>query len=138
MGGQIEMELKGRVVNSGNINGEAIVIEKPFSFTADFDPNSGTLTIKDHPLFGQKIAKKILVFPIGTGAVNAAIGVYRAHKQGNAPIGIICRKADPITVECAMTINISLMDSFDKDPIENIKTGSQVRVLSEEGTVIVE
>ena len=67
-----------------------------------------------------------------------AIGVYRAHKQGNAPIGIICRKADPITVECAMTINIPLVDSFDKDPIEKIKTGNQVRILGEEGVVIIE
>jgi len=132
------MELKGRAVNKGNIEGIAVVLEKPFSFTGDFDPNSGTLTIKDHPLFGQKIANKVLVFPLGTGAVNAAIGVYRAHKQGNAPIGIICRKADPITVECAMTINIPLVDSFDKDPIEKIKTGSRVKLLGEEGVVIVE
>jgi predicted aconitase with swiveling domain len=132
------MKLKGRVVNKGNIEGEAIVLEKPFSFTGDFDPSSGTLTVKDHPLFGQNITNKVLVIPTGTGAVNAAIGVYRAYKKGNAPIGIICRKADPITVECAMTINIPLMDCFDKDPIEMIKSGKHIKILGEEGVVIIE
>ena len=132
------MELKGRVVNKGNIEGEAIVLENPFSFTGDFDPNNGTLTIKGHPLFGKKIANKVLVIPTGTGAVNAAIGVYRAYKKGNAPIGIICRKADPITVECAMTINIPLMDSFDKDPIETIRTGDHLRILGEGGVVVIQ
>jgi len=131
------MELKGRAVNKGNIEGEAIVLENPFSFTGDFDPNTGTLAIKGHPFFGKKIANKILVIPAGTGAVNAAIGVYRAHKQGNAPIGVICRKADPITVECAMTINIPLMDSLDRDPVEAIKTGDYVKILGEEGIVII-
>ena len=132
------MELKGRVVNKGNIEGEAIVLENPFSFTGDFDPNNGTLTIKGHPLFGKKIANKVLVIPTGTGAVNAAIGVYRAYIKGNAPIGIICRKADPITVECAMTINIPLMDSFDKDPIETIRTGDHLRILGEGGVVVIQ
>jgi len=129
------MELKGRAVNKGNVKGEAIVLDVPFSFTGDFDPASGKVIIKDHPLFGESIAKKILVIPSGKGAVNAAIGIYKAQKQGNAPIGIICRKADPITVECAMTVNIPLMDCFDKDPIEVINTGNQLEILGEEGVV---
>ena len=132
------MKLEGRVVNKGDVEGEAIVLDVPFSFTGDFDPGSGTLIIKDHPLFGQKLGNKILVIPAGKGAVNAAIGIYKAQKQGNAPLGIICRKADPITVECAMTVNIALLDSFDKDPIETIRTGDYVRILGEEGVVIVE
>ena len=48
------MELKGRVVNPGNIKGEAIVLEKPFSFTGDFDPNNGTLTLKSKSPFRSK------------------------------------------------------------------------------------
>jgi predicted aconitase with swiveling domain len=132
------MRIKGRVVNKGNVEGEAIVLGTPFSFTGDFDPSSGTLTVKNHSLFGQNIANKVLVIPTGTGAVNAAIGVYRAYKKGNAPIGIICRKADPITVECAITINIPLMDRFDKDPIEMIKSGNHIKILGEEGVFIIE
>jgi predicted aconitase with swiveling domain len=131
------MELRGRTINKGNIEGEAIVLENPFSLTGDFDPDSGTLIIKDHPLFGQKIANKILVVPTGKGAVNAAIVLYKAQKKGNAPIGILCRKADPVTVECAITVDIPMIDSFDRDPVTEIKTGNKLKILGEEGIVIV-
>ena len=135
---EVLMELKGRTINKGSVEGVAIVLEAPFSFTGDFDINNGTLVIKGHPLFGQKIAKKILIIPMGKGAVNAPIGLYKAQKQGNAPIGIICRKADPLTVECAMTVDIPIMDSLEKDPIVTIKTGDHVKILGEEGVVIIE
>ena len=55
------MELKGRTINGGDVEGEAVVLREPFSFTGDFDFNAGTLIIRDHPLFGQKIAGKILI-----------------------------------------------------------------------------
>jgi len=131
------MELKGREINRGNVEGEAIVIKTPFSFTGDFDIATGTVAIKDHPLFGQKLANRILVIPFGKGAVNAPIGIYKAQKMGNAPIGIICRKADPLTVECAMTVNIPIMDSFDKDPITEIRTGDHITMLTEKGVVLI-
>ena len=131
------MELRGKTINSGNIEGEAIVVEAPFSLTGDFDPDLGTLIIKDHPLFGQKIANKILVMPTGKGAVNAAIVIFKAQKKGNAPIGILCRKADPVTVECAITVDIPMLDSFDRDPVTTIKTGDKLKILGEEGIVVV-
>ena len=112
-------------------------MEVPFSLTGDFDPDFGTLIIKDHPLFGQKIANKILVMPTGKGAVNAAIVIFRAQKKGNAPIGILCRKADPVTVECAITVDIPMLDSFDRDPVTTIKTGDKLKILGEKGIVVV-
>lgn len=132
------MKLKGREVNRGTAEGEAIVIERPFSFTGDFDIATGTVAIKDHPLFGQKIANRILVIPFGKGAVNAPISIYKAQKMGNAPAGIICRKADPLTMECAMIGNIPIMDSFDKDPIDEIKTGDHIKMLTQEGVVLID
>jgi predicted aconitase with swiveling domain len=131
------MILKGRAINKGNAEGEAVVFKSPFSFTGDFDVNTGTLIRKDHPSMGEKIAQKILVFPMGKGAVNAAITLYKAHKQGNAPSGIICRKADPLTLECAITIDIPIMDSFDKDPVREIKNGDTVKMYGESGEVHV-
>jgi hypothetical protein len=138
MGRRMLMELKGRTINGGDVEGEAVVLREPFSFTGDFDFNAGTLIIRDHPLFGQKIAGKILVIPMGKGAVNAPIGLYKAQKLGNAPAAIICRKADPLTVECALTVDIPIMDSFDRDPIETIKTGNRVRMKSDEGVIAIE
>ncbi len=132
------MKLRGRTVNTGNVEAEAIVLESSFSFTADFDPDNGNLVIRGHPLHGEKIAQKILVIPAAKGAVNASLMLYKAKKMDNAPLAILCRSVDPITVECAMTVDIPLMDSFDKDPIKTIKTGDYIRVLGEKGIVVVE
>ena len=132
------MELRGRTVNSGDAESEAVVLETPFNFTTDFDPRTGTLGIKGHPLYGKKIGNKILVIPAAKGAVTAAITIYHAKKMGNAPLAILCRKADPITVECAMVADIPIMDSFDKDIVKVIKTGDHVRVFGEKGLIKIE
>lgn len=129
------MEIRGRVINAGDVEGEAFVLETPFNFTGDFDPVDGTLTVQGHPLSGQKIGGKIWVMPGGKGAVGASIIIYNAKKRDNAPIGIICKKADPLTVECAMTIDIPLMDSLEKDPITHIKNGDHVVISGEGGFV---
>ena len=132
------MELRGRTINGGDAESEAIVLETPFNFTTDFDPKTGTLGIKGHPLYGKKIGEKILVIPAAKGAVTAAITIYHAKKRGNTPLAILCRKADPITVECAMVVDIPIMDSFDKDIIEVIKTGDHVKVFGEKGIIKIE
>ena len=132
------MELGGRTINGGDVESEAVVLETPFNFTTDFDPRTGTLGIKGHPLYGKKIGNKILVIPAAKGAVTAAITIYHAKKRGNAPVAILCRKADPITVECAMVVDIPIMDSFDKDIIEVLKTGDHVKVFGEKGLIKIE
>ena len=110
-------------------------MKDPFNFTSDFDPRTGTLGIKGHPLYGKKIGNKILVIPAAKGAVTAAITIYHAKKMGNAPVAILCRKADPITIECAMVVDIPIMDAFDKDILEVIKTGDHVKVFGEKGLI---
>ena len=132
------MELRGRTINRGDVESEAVVLENPFNFTSDFDPRTGTLGIKGHPLYGKKIGNKILVIPAAKGAVTAAITIYHAKKMGNAPVAILCRKADPITVECAMVVDIPIMDSFDKDIIKVIKTGDHVKVFGKKGLIKIE
>jgi len=132
------MELRGRTINSGDVEAEAVVLKDPFNFTSDFDPRTGALAIKGHPLYGKKIGNKILVIPAAKGAVTAAITIYHAKKMGNAPLAILCRKADPITVECAMVVDIPIMDSFDKDIVKGIKTGDHVRVFGEKGLIKIE
>ncbi|MBN2333188.1 MAG: DUF126 domain-containing protein [Deltaproteobacteria bacterium] len=129
------MELKGRTINSGNVEAEAFVLQEPFNFTTDFDSKTGTLGIKGHPLYGEKIGDKVLVIPAAKGAVTAAITMYHAKKMGNAPAAILCPKADPITVECAMVSNIPMMDSFVEDIVAVIKTGDQIKVFGTKGLI---
>jgi len=131
------MKLKGRAVNGGDVEGETIVLQNAFNFTGDFDFKNGTVAIKGHSLFGERIAGKILVIPYAKGAGGAAISIFNANKMGNTPIGIVCQKADPITVESAMIIDIPVVDSFDKDVLKIIKTDDHIKILGEKGIIII-
>lgn len=120
--------MKGRIINGGNVQGEAIVLDVPFSFIGDFDPNTGSITILNHPLFGRSIAGKVLVCPTGKGGTIAPFIAYEAMKRGNAPAAILCRKIDPILCESALAIDIPILDSFDEILFASITTGQNVRI----------
>jgi len=121
-------QLKGRIINKGKVEGEAFVLDVPFSFIGDFDAHTGALTIKDHALFGQNIGQKILVCPTGKGGTIAPFIAYQAQQRGTAPKAIICKKVEPIICECAIAMNIPLLDCFDKDPIKAINNGQHISI----------
>jgi predicted aconitase with swiveling domain len=129
------MKMKGRVINGGNASGEALVLDVPFSFIGDFDPETGNITILNHPLFGKSLANKILVCPTGKGGTIAPFIAYQAKKKGNAPAAILCRKVEPILCESALAINIPILDSLSKDPVEHIKTGQFITIKNDEVSV---
>jgi len=129
------MKMKGRVINGGNASSEALVLNVPFSFIGDFDPETGKITILNHPLFGKSIANKILVCPTGKGGTIAPFIAYQAKRQGNAPAGILCKKVEPILCESALAIDIPILDSLSEDPLEKIKTGQFISIEDDEVSV---
>jgi len=129
------MKIKGRVINGGSASGEALVLDVPFSFIGDFDPDTGKITILNHPLFGKSLANKILVCPTGKGGTIAPFIAYQAKKKGNAPAAILCKKVEPILCESALAIDIPILDSLSKDPVEHIKTGQFVIIENDEVSV---
>ena len=129
------MKLKGRVINEGEAQGEAFVLDMPFSFIGDFDPDTGKLAVQGHPLSGESLANKILVCPSGKGGTIAPFIAYQAWQQGNAPAAILCEKAEPILCESAITINIPILDNFGESIVERIKTGQFISINKDEVTV---
>jgi len=115
------MIIKGRAINSGNASGKALVLDMPFSFIGDFDPDTGKLMLQNHALSGHSVVGRILVFPTGKGGTIAPWIAYEAAKKGNAPAGILCNRAESITCEVAITIDIPLLDSFEIDLTSSIK-----------------
>jgi predicted aconitase with swiveling domain len=129
------VKLKGRVINGGQVRGEAVVLDVPFSFIGDFDPDTGKIVIAGHPLQGKSLAGKILVCPTGKGGTIAPFVAYQAWQKGNAPAAILCEEAEPLLCESALTINIPILDRFDRSPVTAIRTGQTIRV--QEGEVFL-
>ena len=76
------MKIKGRIINGGEAIGKAFVLDIPFSFIGDFDLQTGTLAVENHPLFGKSLAGRILVCPTGKGGTIAPFIAYQAKKNG--------------------------------------------------------
>ena len=131
------MILKGRKVNEGKVEGEAIVYNGMFSFLGDIDPRTGKVPVKGHVLEGQSLADKIFVFTTGKGSTAGPFVAYEAKKRGVAPKGMICREAEPVIALGAIMANIPMVDKLDKDPLQVIQTGDHVKLNADEGIVEV-
>lgn len=130
------MKLTGRLINGGKAEGPAVVLENPFSFIGDFDPDTGKLVMAGHPLHGQSLANKILVCPTGKGGTIAPFVAYNAKKAGNTPVGILCNKAEPITCESAITIDVPMLDQLNRNPVDVISSGQWVIIENNEVTIV--
>ena len=126
------MILTGRKISTGNAVGEALVTSMGISFFGGVDPETGRVVEKGHELEGQSIAGRVLVFPTGKGSTVGSYTLYRLKKAGRAPAAIVNAEAETITAVGCIISDIPCVDHI---PVEKIKTGMQVSVDGESGTV---
>ncbi len=123
--GEWKMELNGRIINNGKIEGEALVTKDPISFYGGVDPETGEITDQDNSLNGQSISGKILVFPYGKGSTVAPYTIYQLSKNGNAPLAMINQDIETIVAVGCIISDIPAVDQID---IGKIKTGDKIRI----------
>ena len=128
------MILTGRKISTGHAAGEALVTSMGISFYGGVDPETGRIVEKGHELEGQSVAGRVLVFPTGKGSTVGSYTLYRLKKAGLAPAAIINAESETITAVGCIIADIPCADRI---PIEQIKTGMQVRVDGESGMVEV-
>jgi uncharacterized protein len=128
------MELHGRKIYPGRVEGEALVTSMGISFFGGVDPESGVVVEKGHELQGQAIAGKVLVFPTGKGSTVGSYTLYRLKANGHSPAAIVNAECETIT---AVGCIIAEIPCVDKIALDRIKTGARVVVDGERGTVEV-
>lgn len=126
-------QLYGRTIKAGNGKGIALVSPEPISFLGGVDPETGTVIEKGHPLEGQSISGRVLVFPTGKGSTVGSYTMYRLAKNDLAPAAIINAQSEAIIAVGAIISNIPMVDLVD---IAQIRTGDTVTV--QDGAVTVE
>lgn len=127
--------MKGRTIFKGEATGEALVSSEGVSFYGGVDPDTGVVVEKGHPLEGQGVAGKILVFPQGKGSTVGSYTMYRLKKNNVAPLAIINKECEAIVAVGAIISEIPCVDSVD---ISQIKTGDKLKVNATEGVVEIE
>ena len=110
------------------VEGEAVVSEEGFSPRYDLDRWSGVITRPGHKLEGVNIRDKILFFPTAKGGIAAGWAFYDIKVKGIAPKALVFGVTNPVMVQGAVFANLTITESWSRDPRECIRTGDIVRV----------
>ena len=117
--------LRGRVIKEGKARGKALVSHEPIGFLGGVDPETGIVVEPGHPLEGECIAGRVLVFPTGKGSTVGSYTLYRLARRGLAPAAIVNTESDPVVAVGAIIADIPMVDRIE---IKYIETGDVVRV----------
>jgi uncharacterized protein len=119
--------IKGRGISTGRASGPLLVSPQPISFLSGVDPESGIIVEKGHPLQGQSMAGKVLVFPYGKGSTVGSYVLYALSRNGHAPSAIVNAEAEAIIATGAIISKIPMIDRIDV-PLTRLKDGTRVTV----------
>ncbi len=124
----MSLKFNVKAIVCGNVEGEALVSLSPLSFYGGVDRKTGIVVERGHPLEGQKIAGKILFFPYGKGSTVGSYVIYGLAMNGLAPAAIVNVKSEPIIVIGCVLANIPLFEGVTPQMLNEVKTGSKVRI----------
>jgi len=117
--------LRGRVIRAGQAAGVALVSPAPIGFLGGVDPDTGIIIEPNHPLRGECVAGRVLVFPTGKGSTVGSYTILRLSKAGKAPAAMINRESEAIVAVGAIIGDIPMVDQVD---VDLICSGDRVRV----------
>ena len=115
-----------------SVSGPALVSEKPLSFWGGYDPASGEIIDRRHPLSGENAAGRIFVLPSGRGSSTASAILLEAIRQGTAPAAIVLGQTAPI-----LTLGAVISEEFFdrtipvvvlKNATQHIHQGEMIRI----------
>ena len=128
------MQFKGRSINPGFAEGEAVVSKEPIGFYGGIDPKTGMFIEKGHELEGKSVKGKILVFPKGKGSTVGSYVIYGLAANKVGPLAIVNAETETIVATGVILADIPCVDGI---PTDKLKTGERLRVDATNGTVEV-
>ena len=128
------MRLKGRMIADGTAEGEVLITDEPIGFYGGIEAATGNVIEKGHPLEGECVRDRVLVFPTGKGSTVGSYVIYGLKANGAAPAAIINSETDTITATGVILAEIPCVDRID---LGRLEAGQRVRVLGSEGVVEV-
>jgi predicted aconitase with swiveling domain len=130
----VKVIIKCRRISRGYGEGYALVSPEPISFFGQIDRNTGVVCDEEHPLYGESIAGRVLVFQSGKGSTVGSYVIYGLAKRGKAPSAMICTEAEPIVAVGAVIANIPMVDRPERNMFKN---GDFIKVYADRGLIEV-
>lgn len=128
--------LHGKGITRGKATAEVLLSPQPFRFLGDVDMDTSCIVAQGHPLKGEKISGKVLVFPHSRGSGSANVILQVLAENNLAPKAIInLEMADTNLAEGVILCQIPLVCRLNKEDYQQLKTGLRVTVDAKDGTV---
>jgi predicted aconitase with swiveling domain len=117
------------------VTGVALVAKDNFSARYDLDRKAGTFSRPSHALAGQSYKDRILVLDQAKGGVATAWMLHEMAARNVAPLALVLNRVNPILAQGAALAGMTMVDRFESDVTDLIRTGDTVRVDPAAGTV---
>lgn len=126
----------------GEASGELLVSREPLSFWGGYDPKTGEIIDRRHPLSGVVAAGRVLVMPFTRGSSTTTAILLESIRAGTAPSAIITNRVDTFLALASIVAGElygSAVPIVATSPLdfERFKTGEHVRI-SLEGDVWID
>ena len=110
------------------VEGIALVAQDNFSARYDLDRKAGVFSRPSHALAGQSYDGRILVLNDAKGGVATAWMLHEMKSRGIAPLALVFNRVNPILAQGAAFGSMTLVDRFDGDVTQMIRTGDRLRI----------
>lgn len=127
---------KAKVVVGGRAEGKALISSQPITFFGGVDPKTGEVVEEGHEIRGERVSRKVLIFPSGKGSTVGSYVLYSLAKRHVAPVAIINTKFDAIVASGCIIAGIPLLIVPERSLLQ-IRKGDVVRVDGRSGRIEV-
>lgn len=135
---EAKKQYKCHKISGGKVKGELLFAADGICFYL-IDPKTGIIIEKEHPLYGQSIAGKVLVFPYGKGSsVVQADGIYQLKMTGKNPAGMIVANADTTLAASAIILDAPMVNKMDPAFYDEMHDGQMVELDADNGILTVD
>jgi predicted aconitase with swiveling domain len=110
------------------VEGVALVAQDNFSARYDLDRKKGVFSRPSHALAGQSYDGRILVLNDAKGGVATAWMLHEMKSRGIVPLALMFNRVNPILAQGAAFGNVTMVDRFDGDVTQMVRTGDRLRI----------
>lgn len=98
----MERTLTGTALVPGSAEGPVLASLEPLSFWGGWDPRTGEIIDRRHPLTGRVGAGTVLAIPFTRGSSTTTAILLESVRAGTAPCAIVCTAPDPFLALAAV------------------------------------
>lgn len=125
--------IQGTVVVEGRARGRLLVSAEPLSFWGGYDPDSGEIIDRRHPLSGHTARGHVLALPETRGSSTTTAILLEAVRQGNQPAALITRGTDAFLALASVVADELYgtpvpMVSVSEDAFGRLEPGARVEI----------